>query len=347
MPAHRRSRADRPMRAAASRRALMRWLTPGAARARPAERRGPRRTRSSASSDGRRRSRRSSARPAGMPSRRCRGRTLAMLFQKPSLRTRVTFEAGHGPARRARRSTCPRTPSWAPARAVRDVAHNLERFVDAHRGADRSARGRRRARRPGRHPGHQRPDPARAPVPGAGRRVHDPRAPRRAARARSSRSSATATTSTTRSPCSARRSAWRSASPIRPATARTSGSSARAAGARGRNRRPARVRRRPGARSSAAPTIVYTDAWTSMGQEAETEERRDAFAALSGRRRAARRGRPRRHRDALPAGPPRRGDHVGGDGRPAEPDLRPVGEPAPRPEGAARSSCSGDRGRAA
>jgi ornithine carbamoyltransferase len=25
--------------------------------------------------------------------------------------------------------------------------------------------------------------------------------------------------------------------------------------------------------------VVYTDAWTSMGQEAETEERRDAFAA--------------------------------------------------------------------
>jgi ornithine carbamoyltransferase len=27
-------------------------------------------------------------------------------------------------------------------------------------------------------------------------------------------------------------------------------------------------------------TVVYTDAWTSMGQEAETEERRDAFAAF-------------------------------------------------------------------
>ena len=26
--------------------------------------------------------------------------------------------------------------------------------------------------------------------------------------------------------------------------------------------------------------IVYTDAWTSMGQEAETEARRDAFAAF-------------------------------------------------------------------
>ena len=58
------------------------------------------------------------------------GRTLAMLFQKPSLRTRVTFEAGmaqlgghaiyltHDAALGARES-------------VRDVARNLDRFVDA------------------------------------------------------------------------------------------------------------------------------------------------------------------------------------------------------------------------
>jgi ornithine carbamoyltransferase len=57
------------------------------------------------------------------------GRTLAMLFQKPSLRTRVTFEAGmvqlgghaiyltHDAVLGARES-------------VRDVARNLERFVD-------------------------------------------------------------------------------------------------------------------------------------------------------------------------------------------------------------------------
>ena len=28
----------------------------------------------------------------------------------------------------------------------------------------------------------------------------------------------------------------------------------------------------------AGAAVVYTDAWTSMGQEAEAEERRDAFA---------------------------------------------------------------------
>src|SRR6202795_276768 len=60
---------------------------------------------------------------------RLAGRTLAMLFQKPSLRTRVTFEAGmaqlgghaiyltHDVVLGARES-------------VRDVARNLERFVD-------------------------------------------------------------------------------------------------------------------------------------------------------------------------------------------------------------------------
>ncbi len=53
---------------------------------------------------------------------------------------------------------------------------------------------------------------------------------------------------------------------------------ARARGARAR--RPAAgsssgtTRPRP----SAGAAVVYTDAWTSMGQEAETEERRDAFA---------------------------------------------------------------------
>ena len=34
------------------------------------------------------------------------------------------------------------------------------------------------------------------------------------------------------------------------------------------------------AEAVAGAAVVYTDAWTSMGQEAETEERRDAFAAF-------------------------------------------------------------------
>src|SRR4029453_15654024 len=58
------------------------------------------------------------------------GRTLAMLFQKPSLRTRVTFEAGMnqlgGHAVYLTEDTI-----MGARESVHDVARNLERFVDA------------------------------------------------------------------------------------------------------------------------------------------------------------------------------------------------------------------------
>jgi len=58
------------------------------------------------------------------------GRTLAMLFQKPSLRTRVTFEAGM--AQLGGHAIYLTNDVVLGAReSVRDVAHNLERFVDA------------------------------------------------------------------------------------------------------------------------------------------------------------------------------------------------------------------------
>jgi ornithine carbamoyltransferase len=59
-----------------------------------------------------------------------RNRTLAMLFQKPSLRTRVTFEAGMtqlgGHAINLTEDVV-----MGAREPVRDVARNLERFVDA------------------------------------------------------------------------------------------------------------------------------------------------------------------------------------------------------------------------
>ena len=58
------------------------------------------------------------------------GRTLAMLFQKPSLRTRVTFEAGM--AQLGGAAVYLTNDVVLGAReTVRDVARNLERFVDA------------------------------------------------------------------------------------------------------------------------------------------------------------------------------------------------------------------------
>src|SRR6266550_6014893 len=56
------------------------------------------------------------------------GRTLAMLFQKPSLRTRVTFEAGM--AQLGGHALYLTHDVVLGAReGVRDVARNLERFV--------------------------------------------------------------------------------------------------------------------------------------------------------------------------------------------------------------------------
>ena len=57
------------------------------------------------------------------------GRTLALLFQKPSLRTRVTFEAGMAQLGGVA-IYLPEDAVMGAREAVRDVARNLERFVD-------------------------------------------------------------------------------------------------------------------------------------------------------------------------------------------------------------------------
>ncbi|HET7728142.1 MAG TPA: ornithine carbamoyltransferase [Candidatus Limnocylindrales bacterium] len=59
-----------------------------------------------------------------------RGRTLAMLFQRPSLRTRVTFEAGMTQLGGAAINLTEDVVMGA-RESVRDVARNLSRFVDA------------------------------------------------------------------------------------------------------------------------------------------------------------------------------------------------------------------------
>ena len=82
---------------------------------------------------------------------------------------------------------------------------------------------------------------------------------------------------------------------------------------------------------------VYTDVWVSMGDEDGAAQAR-AARALSPRRCPARARRGRRGRAALPARPPRRGDHRRSPLRAALGGLGPGGEPPSRAEGTARTA---------
>ena len=58
------------------------------------------------------------------------GRTLAMIFEKPSLRTRVTFEVGMGQLGGAVISLAPGDIHFGERETAGDIARNLERWVD-------------------------------------------------------------------------------------------------------------------------------------------------------------------------------------------------------------------------
>ena len=73
--------------------------------------------------------------------------------------------------------------------------------------------------------------------------------------------------------------------------------------------------------------VLYTDVWTSMGQEEERATRLAGLRGLHHRRRAGRPRRRRRGRAALPARAPRRGDHRRRPGGPAVVGLAPGGPP--------------------
>ena len=67
---------------------------------------------------------------AGRPHPLLAGRTLAMIFEKPSLRTRVTFEVGMGQLGGSAINLAPGDIKLGERESPGDIARNLERWVD-------------------------------------------------------------------------------------------------------------------------------------------------------------------------------------------------------------------------
>jgi ornithine carbamoyltransferase len=67
---------------------------------------------------------------AGRPHPLLAGRTLAMIFEKPSLRTRVTFQVGIGQLGGAAIHLAPGDIKLGERESASDIARNLERWVD-------------------------------------------------------------------------------------------------------------------------------------------------------------------------------------------------------------------------
>ena len=199
------------------------------------------------------------------------GRTLGLLFEKPSLRTRVSFEAAIARLGGSAIFLNGKDVGLGVRESVVDFARVLSQYVDVAGRPYFLAFHGRRAGAIGHDPGHQRPFRRLAPVPGHGRSDDDRGAARAARRARSWCLSATATTSRGRwrwpRPCSTCISCWPRprATSFRPTFRRGSQP--------GFPTVPLVVEHDPQKAVNGAD-VVYTDVWTSMGQEHEAEVRR-------------------------------------------------------------------------
>ena len=160
----------------------------------------------------------SSASPSASASRSA-GKTLAMIFEKSSTRTRVSFEVGMFQLGGHALFLSSRDIQLGRGEPVSDTAQVLSRYVDfimartfAHQTVTDLAQY-------ARDPGRQRSDRRAPPLPGDGRLLHPARAVRHLCAGARSPTSATATTWRTRCSSAPPRWAWTSPSPRLPATA--------------------------------------------------------------------------------------------------------------------------------
>ena len=262
-----------------------------------------------------------------LPTRPLAGKTLAMIFDKPSTRTRVSFDVAMRQLGGDAIMLTGQEMQLGRGETIADTARVLSRYVDAimirtldHETLAELARARHRA-------GDQRADPALASLPGDGRR-HDLRGASRPD-PRQDRGLDRATPTTCWPPGCTPPSASTSgcASRPRPSSRRRNGCTDWVKSSRRRDR----GRHRPGGGGEGRRLRRHRHLGVDgrQGRRAPPQPAQ----ALSGQCPADGEGQARRAVHALPAGAPRRGGHRRGDRRAAIGGVRRGGEPPARPEG--------------